>query len=204
MTLDTRIYVHGKVDRAALFQFCQKALLTFGKDPRAVEDILTEDEPVPGFRDQEPDPNGEHWLMNKPSQSLPAWLIMYYRPDGALTTQEQYEAHDEDCEDYDDCSIAHRPPCWLKISFDTAYGYEGENGWSCGDLHAALVTVVGKYLEMQEVTWAWMNEFTGEVHQGYDNLEELGRGGRQAQDWFDTAAAPAIVAHMASLTAGSN
>src|SRR5690242_14095966 len=62
----------------------------------------------------------------------------------------------------------------MEVSFDTAYGYRGPEG-GCGDLHARLVRELGAWLDGRRVRWSWLNEWTGEVHEGYEGLSELGR-----------------------------
>jgi len=61
----------------------------------------------------------------------------------------------------------------MEVSFDTAYGYSGPEG-GCGDLHARLVRGLGEWLDGKGVRWSWLNEWTSEVHEGYERLTELG------------------------------
>ena len=178
MTLDTRIYVHGPVDRRELFVKCNQ--------------IIGAHE---GVRFREDDDS----IRNEPSQGLDAWLWIYARPEGPLVTPEQAAAHNEDCEGEDNCSWAHDRACWAKVSFDTAYSYQGPEG-GCGDLHTRYVADLGQWLDGKGIRWQWQNEFTGELHWGFEGLEQLGSGGVQAEDWFRNIAAPAIAAHIAGGT----
>lgn len=206
MTLDTRIYVLDPIPPQAVFAFC-RALIgaedhhTFSDDDR--------------YSDK-----GQRCLSNNPGQGLPAWLMLYYRPDAPRITQEQAAEHDDDCNmpgnDYYDaesgpCNGSHmyRRANWLTVSFDTSYGYSDARGYGCGDLHAEYIAKLGQWLDSAGVRWEWMNEFTGEVHSGYDRLSDLGRGGAGAADWFRTAVLPAIAADVAArqpqaLTAGGD
>ncbi len=116
---------------------------------------------------------------NEAGQGLCALLDVFFRPEGPL--REQVD------EDYG-------PACWLEVSFDTAYGYAGENGEDCGRLHARLVAELGAWLDGLGVAWLWQNEFTGEIHEGYDRLPDLAGGGEDARDWFSWVVRPAIEA----------
>lgn len=188
MTLDTRIYVLDPVPPQAVFQFCRGLI--------GAEDRHTYGE-TPGG------------LSNAPGQGLPAWLMLYHGNGAPLTTPEQAAAHDDDCnmpeskyyeptEPLCDGTHTYRRACWLTVSFDTAYGYSDQRGYGCGDLHAEYIARLGQWLDSIGVRWEWQNEFTGEVHSGYDRLGDLGRGGKDAADWFRTAVLPAIAADMAA------
>ena len=130
---------------------------------------------------------GDPWtISNDPDQGLCAWLMVHYRPGTALRAKLE---HDEDCEA--DCDYpGHVLPCWAEVSFDTAYSYRGPEG-SSGGLHARIVAELGKWLDGQGIPWSWANEFTGEVHEGYEGLTELAPGGAEASAWFRDIAAPA-------------
>lgn len=175
MTLSTYIYLQDQVDYREVFVKCNQ--------------LIGADE---GVRFSEHD----GWIGNRMDQGLCALMHVSY---GApLVSQEQAAAHDEDCAEYEgDCRKWHPRACWAEVNFDTAYSYSGPDG-GCGDLHARLVAELGQWLDERGVHWAWRNEFTGEVHQGYDGLTELGTGGAEASAWFRNIAAPAIAAHIAS------
>jgi hypothetical protein len=59
---------------------------------------------------------------------------------------------------------------------------------------ASLVAELGKWLDERGVRWLWKNEYTGEVHSGYEQLIELCSGGFEAAAWFQTTVLPAIAA----------
>lgn len=183
MTLDTRIYVHDPVDYWQVWVRCNQLI---GAD----EGTRFTDEPEPHWKDGERTrgPEGGDWsIWNEPGQGLCALLDISYRKNAPLRAEpepcDQYCEHDDDWQ--------HAPACWLEISFDTAYSYTGPEG-GCGDLHARLVAELGRWLDEAGVRWSWQNEFTGEYHQGYEGLAELGAGGLKALDWFATQALPAI------------
>lgn len=199
MTLDTRIFVLDKVDPHEVFRFCRDLL-------GATDQHKFTDEQDSTWRKGESfvEPANPWTISNNPGQGLPAWLMLYYRPGAPLRTPEQAAEHDEDCNlpensiyvpEWGPCDGEHhRRACWLTVSFDTAYSYEDERGYGCGDLHADYVSRLGQWLDKQGVRWEWENEFTGEVHTGYSRLIELASGGFEATAWFKTTVLPAIAA----------
>src|SRR5262249_37828790 len=139
-------------------------------------------------------PEGGDWtIWNEPGQGLCALLDISYRKTAPLRAP---GSHWRYCEpEADECDGTCAPACWLEVSFDTRDSYHGpEGGW--GDLHARLVAELGHWLDGKGIRWSWMNEFTGEIHQGYEGLEELGAGGLKALEWYATKALPAIAASM--------
>jgi hypothetical protein len=173
MTLDTQIYVRGQVSHLEVFAKCNQLI---GADEGT---LFTDREGWPG--------EGSRTLMNEPGQGLPGWLILHYRADGPYRAET--EPHDEDCEP--GCTSQHEPACWLNVSLDTAYSYHGPDG-GCGDLHARVVAELGHWLDERGIPWSWKNEFTGEIHERYAGLTELGGGGAEASDWFRSIVAPVI------------
>lgn len=194
MTLDTRIYVIGQVDHREVFTECQRILGQYDADKRGPDRQKWSD-------------NGK-CISNEPMQNLPGWLMVYHGGGSAYLTPEQAAEHDEwDCNlpgakfyeaDEPLCErTEHGVPCWLEVSIDTAYGYRGPEGMGCGDLHARFVAELGLWLDARGIAWKWRNEFTGEVHEGYESLIGLASGGFEASAWFRTTVAPAIAAHIA-------
>lgn len=191
MTLDTRIYVLDQVDARELFAYCRQLL---------------------GATDQHKTYDHPGRIGNELGQGLPALLGIDYGLEAPLRTPEQAAEHDEDLcnlpgvdwysEEEGPCDGVHRwrRACWAEISFDTAYGYRDDRGYGCGDLHAEYVAKVGQWLDAKGIRWEWQNEFTGEIHTGYDRLTNLGRRGADAADWFRTTVLPAIEADLAAKT----
>jgi hypothetical protein len=197
MTLDTRVYVLDRISAKDVWLKCNQLI---GAD----ESVKAVHEQKKSWRKGESfvEPGDPWWYWNRPGQGLCALLDVQYRPDAPLRSEADAAAHDEDCnlpgtEWYDEeagpCDGSwHYPACWLEISFDTAYSYKDEQGRGCGDLHASLLADLGRWLDERGVRWAWKNEFTGEVHTGYEQLIELCTGGFEASAWFRTTVAPAI------------
>lgn len=198
MTLNTSIYLHGQVNVPEFFEFCQRALLAFDDQARTLDQVIWSDRE--GYFDK-----ATRCRANQLGQGLPAILDLTYRPDGTpLKTVEQASGHDEYCSDDDDCTGAfHKPAHWAEVSLDTAYGYlHPTRGWRCGDLHAALIRIFAGYLDKRGVQFSWENEYTGEVHDGCNNLDDLGPQSENAAGWFNNVVMPRLLA--GELTAGGS
>lgn len=186
MTLNTHVVAVTPCDAHDLFNWCRDWL---GCDERH----LFEDEPAKYHGD------GAWQILNKPNQGLAGWLWLYYRPNlEPLRTPEQSAEHDEDCEP--DCTgfpnVWHDPACWVDATLDTAYGYRGENGETCSQLHARWIFDMGQWFEERKIQWGWKNEFTGDWHfeDKYKALEEFIGNGGQAMAWFTETVQPVIEA----------
>ncbi|TYK45225.1 hypothetical protein [Actinomadura decatromicini] len=184
MTLDTTVYVLDRIPHRDVFVKCNQIL-------GATEATLSHDEQLRTWRRGvcKPEPGNAWHIGNDINQGLCALLDVYYRPDMPL------RAADNGCEWYCDpgCGDEHsNPACWLEVSFDTTYGYRDEQGRGCGDLHASIVADLGRWLDERGVRWLWQNEFTGEIHSGYERLIDLCTGGFEATAWFQTTVLPAI------------
>lgn len=184
MTLNTSVFILDPVRPKDVYAKCGQII---GQTERT---IFT-DEPTKNFKNGEwvPDPDGLCSIWNKPGQGLPALLDVHYRKGGPIKSSDQQcdRYCDEDCE-----NDGHDPAHWIEVQFDTAYGYKDEQGRGCGDLHACYVAELGKWLDERHVRWKWENEFTGEIHSGYDRLIELCTGGFGATAWFQTTVMPAL------------
>jgi len=189
MTLDTRMYVHDPIDHKALFDHCNTLI-------GAVSPVSTDSQDETWRKGESFVEPGNPWsIRNRLGQGFCALLDISYRPNAPLRTDEQAAEHDDEICDEDCGGDWHPPACWIEVSLDTAYGYRGDNGEGCGDLHARLVGELGLWLDGQGIGWSWMNEFTGEVHGGgsrYRELVGLASGGFEATAWFQTTVLPAI------------
>lgn len=184
MTLNTSVYVLDEADPREVFFACRELL---GADDRH-----------PWFDDPRDDgfwSDGRHTLRNKAGVGLDALLWLYYKPGKPMVADSSVcdpEICDENCDGH-----GHKPPHWIDLSFDTAYGYRDEQGRTCGVLHASLVAKLGAWLDERGLRWAWQNEFTGEIHIGdrYEHLYDLFEGGDEAARWFEEIVKPAIERH---------
>lgn len=188
MTLSTNVYVLDQVDVRELFHFAQGLLTKYDEQRRTPEQQVWTDED--GWRGE-----GARRIANRLGQGLPGILKIAYRPDAPLATAEQAATCASDC-DADSDYHYHPHACWADLDLDTAYGARFENGMGCGDLHAALVAEIGKWLDGRGIRWEWRNEFTSDVHGGddrYERLVDLCSGGFEAAAWFRTSVLPAIL-----------
>jgi hypothetical protein len=169
MTLDTKVYILDRADYKEVFVKCNQLI-------GATE----------GTRFTDKDGS----ISNAPGQGLCAWLFVYHGNGAPLVAD---GGHHRYCEP-DDEEESHRQcfPRWLEVSLDTGYGYRGPDGGGCGELHARLVAELGQWLDGRSVRWSWLNEFTGEIHPGYEGLTELAGNGAEARQWFRDIVAPAI------------
>lgn len=121
--------------------------------------------------------------INNAGQGYDAWAAVIYGPDGPLRDEADCEA--EDCDQYPCTNPSHlrvhQPQASIEISVDTPYGYRAENGAGCADLHAWLVSEMGRWCDARGLTWLWFDEFRGEWHPSTDPVTILGdpvRGAR--------------------------
>ena len=203
MTLSTNIYILDPIAYREIFTYCQTVLGLYDKERRGPDRQSWTHEQDPTWRAGERviEPDNPWTIGNDPMQNLPAWLLLHYRPYAPLRTPEQAAEHDEWCESTCDSADHGRPACWIDVDFDTAYGYQ-QDGMGCGDLHAALVSHLGEWLDGRGIRWSWQNEYTGEVHGGpdrYARLIDLASAGFESAAWFQTTVLPAIAAKIADV-----
>lgn len=202
MTLNTSIAIGRPHDVKEVFAFCNLLL-------DAPTSVKTEHEDCDsGHR------VGQRQILNKPMQGLCAWLWIYYGADGPMVHQHSKWCDTEvgpakwddtgkvmvSQEDIDRhaADIAAEPTSngWaaIEVTFDTAYGYQGENGESCSDLHARLIRALGQWLDARGLPWKWQNEYSGEWHDRYDGLDEFGDAHKATgvDAWFRDMVLPAI------------
>lgn len=141
-------------------------------------------------RDDETDAKYEKrlgWWRARPAvirtvagQGLPAIVTSEHRGDAPVAAEDQYD---------DDGDLIRRS-CQVVVSWDTGYGYSA-HGMGCASLHAAALTLLHESLPAG-VTMQWENEFTGEVHDGIDNVLDLAGDGEEVATWFRDVALPAV------------
>jgi hypothetical protein len=185
MTLDTTVYILDEVRHKDVFVKCNQLI-------GATEATKFSDRQLKTWRKGvgEPEPGNAWTIGNELSQGLCALLSVYYRPGEPLRATDN--GHEWYCDPGCDDDEHSNPACWLEVSFDTAYSYRDEQGRGCGDLHASIVAQLGQWLDERGVRWLWENEFTGEIHSGYERLVDLCTGGFEASSWFRTSVMPAI------------
>lgn len=159
MTLNTSIAIHEPMPAEDVYQFCRALLGT----PEHVVPIRSDSE----FRQCRS-------IGHPIGIGLPALLDVYYGGDGPLGPWKGDEDEDADSQEYARNDYSRNGWAAIEVTFDTAYSYREPNGAGCSDLHAWLVTQLGRWLDERGKTWKWENEFTGEWHDRFDGLEEFG------------------------------
>jgi hypothetical protein len=180
MTLSTKVAIGKPYNVHEVFAFARTLIDTPNGTPDA-------------WADREPYADGTKWMGNPSGLGLAAWLIVRYGVDGPMRHK-----CDEWCDD-ETHEWAQKHPDengWaaIVVDFDTAYSYRGEDGETCSDLHARLVTALGQWLDAKGLPWKWQNEYSGEWFDRYDQLDTFGDAHRAtgADDWFRKVAIPAI------------
>ena len=192
MTLSTHMWVLDPVDIEQLWPVGRSLIHHYSE---RVGEAEWTDRPV-DRRWYTGAPDGSRTRMHTIGQGFCSMYIVEYVEGGGLRG-DGVVVHDEDCED--PCEYGHPRdafPYYVSVNLDTSYGYSA-NGESCGSLHAKIVGSVGAWLDTQGIRWCWENEFTGEIHQGAECLDELGPGADEAARWYVTTALPAILADIA-------
>lgn len=174
MTLSTDIYLTGPVDPHEVFAFCNALM-------GAESPAFTDEEPGYGLM-------GRRSIGNEPGQGFPAWLTVYYRPDGPLATEDVWD------EDGDYRWLAQKA-CTVAINFDTSYFYNDEFG-GCSDLHARYIAMLVLWAEERGAALEWRNEYSGEYFEGTDGLKDFSRNGKEAGAWA-AEALPAVLSNLA-------
>jgi hypothetical protein len=125
---------------------------------------------------------------NELGQGLPAILDVEFREDAPVASTEQAAEHTEDCEwdvkQGSSCDWNHPVVCGILISLDTAYGYTDSYG-GCSVLHARyIVDFYTNFVLPRGLSLRWKNEYSGEINEGIDGIEEFLDGGDEAAEWF--------------------
>lgn len=198
MTLATDMWVTGPIsipDREQLWQLGRELIYHFSDRDGPAEftdkpphSVWGPQDMVPGVRDR------DHGI----GQGFCSMYDFRYQLLGYPVEQYDGIVHEDDCES--DCTWHHGSPgngWWIRIRLDTSYGFrmespEGFATWGCGDLHAAIVGIMGEWLTRKGIRWHWENEFTGEIHEGAEGLDELGMSGAKAHSWLENIVKPII------------
>lgn len=194
MTLSTMVAIGKPYNVREVFDFCRRLLDT--PDGTPVREGT-------GYLNPQ-----TKQLGNPMGIGLVALLDVTYGADGPMVHQHdkwcstelggEYNTSQEDIDEHAR-HIANDPTenGWaaIVVDFDTPYGYRGEGGETCSDVHARLVTALGKWLDERNLPWKWKNEYTGEWFDRYDQLDAFGDAHRMtgADEWFRTTVMPAIL-----------
>lgn len=143
MTLNTKIFILNKIDPEEVYEFCNN-LLGVRKNDLPTE-VNREDDKI----------------HNRIAQGLPAILWVGFNQDGSpIKGSTEY-------------GFAEPESYYIKVSFDTGYGYSGENGEHCDALHGKYILALEKWLSARDMHLAWQNEYTGELSYDSQNLKQF-------------------------------
>lgn len=167
MDLATGIYIHDPVDIDTLYSQALSASLLFDDRHRSPMDF----EPITVPEDRR---DGVWVRFGRSEYNAPANVAIWYRDHAPLQTQEEADNLARICPHAPDCAgQPHSPAHHVLLAFNTSSGYHDSRGWSCVELHASLVGVLGGFLDTAGVRWSWTNEIICRIETGYDALEEM-------------------------------
>lgn len=217
MTLDTRVYVLDPIDRTAVFRKCQEIIAQWDERRRTPEQHRTEDTDWGDHRVlmNESFQNLPGWLILHYRPGGP------YRTEAQAAEHDHCDddcdgsTHAPACwmEVSIDTAYGYRGPDGMNCGSLHARFVAELGAWldeqrpSWCDIHDALegtCNVDGPKgtgvpcaasptrNPREGVRWKWLNEYTGEVHEGYDQLVSLVGSSDQAVAWFNNEVKPAI------------
>lgn len=168
MTLNTKFYI-----------------TTPGIDPNTVWNALIDMVEPEGFHGDRTEytevsdapswgPKGTTRTNTKVGIGLNAWCIMYHNADGSEIPLGADETSDIDREDIDD-DLIYRPSSYIRLAFDTSYGYSGPNGEGCSELHGRIVTHLAGIVTELGGEYAWQDEYTGEWFTDLHHVPDFGK-----------------------------
>ena len=105
---------------------------------------------------------------------LDAWCFMWHNEDGSALPYDDPEYTDDPEKEDRDEGIWFVPRGYIKLAFDTAYGYHDEYG-GCSDLHGRIVTYLASIVEEHGGKYIWQDEFTGEWFTDLSHVPDFGK-----------------------------
>jgi hypothetical protein len=154
MTLTTKIAIVEPTPVREVFDACRRLLS--GEGVPFTHDLSTWKDGVTVYR-------------NQAGAGLHALLWVEYGADAPLVPSP------ESADDPDERSYYPPVDQWsVVVYFDTTYGYRGDHGGSCDDLHAWLIRELGHWLSERGLTWLWNEEYNGEWHPSTDPVDAFG------------------------------
>jgi hypothetical protein len=97
------------------------------------------------------------WIRSHPDGFCSALDVSH--ADGTLLVRHCDEWCEKPCDYHDKPEY---PPPYVDVRLDTTYGYLGEDGERCGDVHRRVTAGLGAWLDEQGIDWWCDNEYTGE------------------------------------------
>lgn len=114
-------------------------------------------------------PKGSTKTNTRVGIGLNAWCFMWHNEDGSALV------YDEEHTDDPDEDIWFTPRGYIRLDFDTAYGYRGPNGEDCSDLHGRIVARLAEIVTAMGGEYAWQDEFTGEWFTDLSHIPDFGK-----------------------------
>ena len=172
MTLNTKFYI-----------------TTDGIDPNTVWNALldmVEPEDFPRSREEYTEtsnatekgwgPTGSTITNTQVGIGLNAWCFMWHNEDGTALAYDDDENTTDDLEKADaDEDLWFEPRGYIRLAFDTAYGYRGPHDEGCSDLHGRIVTYLAGIVTALGGEYAWQDEYTGEWFTDLSHVPYFGR-----------------------------
>jgi hypothetical protein len=184
MTLLTQVYIIDQIDPEQAFN---QARETIGATSQHYYSKIEQDTKYSWVK------SGDMRLSNLPGSGLNALLSVNYNQYGMVfSDQDQAKMIEDEHPEIDQIVPAH----WVQVSFDTAYGYQGEKyGEGCNALHSKYVIEFGRWLDQQYLSWAWKDEFNGKVHSGptrYLEAINFAVGSGTSEEYIEKELKPAL------------
>lgn len=118
-------------------------------------------------------PKGSTMTNTRVGIGLNAWCFMWHNEDGSALTYDEEYTDDPEKEDLDE-DIVFYPRGYIRLDFDTAYGYHDEHG-GCSALHGRIVTHLASIVEEHGGKYIWQDEYTGEWFTDLSHVPDFGR-----------------------------
>lgn len=119
-------------------------------------------------------PEGATRTNTKVGIGLNAWCFMYYSTDGSEIPLDDDETSDIDREDLE-VEQFFVPQSFIRLAFDTTYGYRGPNNEGCSDLHGRIVTRLAEIVTSMGGEYAWHDEYEGKWYTDLSHIPDFGK-----------------------------
>lgn len=168
MTLNTRFYITTDgIDPGTVWN----ALLDMvePEDFQRTREDYTEVSDAPSWG-----PKGAIRTNTKVGIGLNAWCFMHHNTDGSEIPLDDDETSDIDREDLE-VGQFFVPQSFIRLAFDTVYGYRGPNNEGCSDLHGRIVTRLAEIVTSMGGEYAWHDEYEGKWYTDLDHIPDFGK-----------------------------
>lgn len=114
-------------------------------------------------------PNGSTMTNTRVGIGLNAWCFMWHNEDGSALAYDDSRNTDDPDED-----TWFTPRGYIRLDFDTAYGYHDEHG-GCSELHGRIVTHLASIVEEHGGKYIWQDEYSGEWFTDLSHVPDFGK-----------------------------